>query len=1397
MPRFWTPNLLASLLVGGFLLSACAGGAGSGGPGTEQEDAGRPGTGQEDGGDAGPETGDSGSPTTGQEDAGSPGQGTEDAGRPELEDAGSPGQGSADAGAPEAEDAGSPEPLVPAAPVLAGTTPASPANENAPRVFGTAPASTIVRLYTTADCSGVPAAQVTADASGGFSVSASVANDSVTTFHATASNASGVTSPCSAPGLPYIEDSTPPGTPVIASSAPVSPANANTPTLMGTANAGTTVRVYTSSACTGVPVAQGAADAGGRFALTVGVADDSLSTFYASATDAAGNVSPCSTGFSFREDSTAPDAPTFLGTSPASPAGDNNPFVNGTAEPFATVQLFTTGDCSGAVAAEAVTPDSGVFALRVSVADDSTTVLSGRVRDAAGNTSACAVGPTYREDSTPPATPMLTAITPGSPANANNPSVQGTAEPGLSVRIHTNATCTGAPVAQLTADAVGHFSFSASVADNTTTSFHSVGVDAAGNVSACSTGLVYVEDSSPPAPPSFAGTSPVSPANDNAPRILGKTEPGARMRLYTSSGCPGAPVDEGEADASGNVSIAVTVQEDRKTTFYANAIDKAGNTSACSTSVQDYVELSTPPGIGGFSVSSSSPANLNTIQVSGGTSAVSVRLYANADCAGTPFATVVPDRFGGFTATWTVPDDSTVTFSAIATDAAGNVSGCILGPTFIEDSTAPAAPAVASITPSPANNNNPSLQLTAEPGSWVSLYAGSDCTGTPTRQFTEDGTVSFAFTVADNSTSRWVATAMDVARNESPCMTIPALYVEDSTAPSATNAQVREGEAGSPDVDLTNVASSLSANWSGFTDANGVTGYQLNVSTSTACAGSAVPTQDVGAGTSVTLTGLALTERRYYTCVRALDSAGNVSAWKVSNSVYVDLTAPNVTGVTPGSNATGVDQWTSLSVLFDDLLIDGTTSNFLVTANGAPVAGSVSCGSGKCTFTPGSALPYGAQVSATLSGVKDVAGNPMTSTASWRFQIRERRWGTSQYISGLSGAGASLVMTDAGSVYALYIDSGYKARRYLPPYGWEAPQSISTVSGASPYSGPSLALGPNGLTFGVMNAETSTLTPLVYGTVGTNGTGWSTRQVISTGRSAFDPEVLADASGNAYAVWSESGTPASLWVNRYAAGSGWGSALQLRKLPSSSFSQRFNGFSLHLDASGNPFLIWGETSSAGAAFHYARYTPGSGWGSPIPGPLLPGSGSRLPKLALGADGTGVAVWEASGLSGAPAFSIHASVFHPDTGFGTPQVLMADSAAAFTARVGMDAAGNALAIWIRGEGTSSELWAARYVKGQGWQAPVKVDTAVAAADIEVLPGGDAWLVYDRAESSTTNVRVRRFTAATGWATTTTPLESGMTGTVSTVRVVRNDTGGFAASWTRSDVSSSSIYVSLFQ
>jgi Bacterial Ig-like domain/Bacterial Ig domain len=197
-----------------------------------------------------------------------------------------------------------------------------------------------------------------------------------------------------------IVDNSAPAAPAI-TSVTGSPANNNNPVVGGSAEAGSTINLYGNSACTGSTFGSGTVAGGGTFSVTATVPNDSTTDFYGTATDAAGNVSTCSTTHkTYVEDSTVLP-PVLVSSTPPSPNQNTAPLINGTAEAGSTVSLYKSSACTG-------THDDGIaaggaFSIAVSVGNNSTTSFWGKATDLAGNVSSCSsTSVTYNADNNGP-----------------------------------------------------------------------------------------------------------------------------------------------------------------------------------------------------------------------------------------------------------------------------------------------------------------------------------------------------------------------------------------------------------------------------------------------------------------------------------------------------------------------------------------------------------------------------------------------------------------------------------------------------------------------------------------------------------------------------------------------------------------------------------------------------------------------------------------------------------------------------------------------------------------------------------------------------------------------------------------------------------------------------------
>ena len=294
------------------------------------------------------------------------------------------------------------------------------------------------------------------------------------------------------------------------------------------------------------------------------------------------------------------------------------------------------------------------------------------------------------------------AVGSGPVAQANNPS--------FTITIYTDSNCAGPVAASGTSAELEGSGIQVTVAPDSTTTFFATQTDPSdpGNPSLCSTpGLTYTQ-AAPPNPPTVTAVSPVGPADDNSPHVIGSADSGATVSIYANAACSGSPLGSGtDSDFAGG-GIEVSVPDNSTTDFYAAAFNK-GVPSTCSTSSVTYQEV-TPPDSGGgggggeeeavVGVPPGAPklrtvpggrANDNAPMLTGSApGASSVEVFDNAGCNGPPVAGGSAAQFagGGLQVERRRQHDHRLLRRRL--DSGGNASACSPTPAvYTEDSIAP------------------------------------------------------------------------------------------------------------------------------------------------------------------------------------------------------------------------------------------------------------------------------------------------------------------------------------------------------------------------------------------------------------------------------------------------------------------------------------------------------------------------------------------------------------------------------------------------------------------------------------------------------------------------------------------------------------------------------------
>ncbi|MEY4603893.1 MAG: hypothetical protein RIT43_1185 [Bacteroidota bacterium] len=576
--------------------------------------------------------------------------------------------------------------------------------------------------------------------------------------------------------------------------------------------------------------------------------------------------------------STAPAAPVFLSSTPSSPSNSSTtPTLMLNSEEGNTVEIYTTVDCSGSPIASGVAGIGGNVSIPVSVSSNSTSVFTATATDTEENISPCSSTFTYIHENIPPSVPVIVSSNPASPSQSSNPTLTISGEPGSTVSVFADGSCSGVPLATALVDGTGTASVLISVPQNSTTTLTALATDAAGNSSSCSASFTYTHDNSAPGLATFTGSTPVSPSNSTTTPLLNLTgEPGATISIYNSASCTGTPVGSGVFDGSGNASIQVVANTNSTTQFTASVTDQAGNVSACSsifTYTHDDTAPSTPTIVSSSPVSPSPSSTTPTLTVTGGEPGSLCRIYNSSNCSGTIVATATFDGSGTASIAINVTANSTTQFTAQAIDGAGNTSSCSNVFTYTHDNIVPLTPTIVSSSPaSPSpSSTTPTLTLTGgEPGSIYRIYKSSNCSGpiATTSTFNGSGTaISMAISVTANSTTQFTAQAIDAAGNISSCSNTIS-YAHDNVAPAAP--VIVSSTPASPGTSLTPTL-----------NITGAVGTTIRVYDNGSGSGIPVATTPMGGGgTAAVAVTLASSSTTTFTATLT-DAAGNISSVSV------------------------------------------------------------------------------------------------------------------------------------------------------------------------------------------------------------------------------------------------------------------------------------------------------------------------------------------------------------------------------------------------------------------------------------------------------------------------------------------------------------------------------------
>lgn len=322
------------------------------------------------------------------------------------------------------------------------------------------------------------------------------------------------------------------------------------------------------------------------------------------------------------------------------------------------------------------------------------------------------------------------------------------------------------------------------------------------------------------------------------------------------------------------------------------------------------------------------------------------------------------------------------------------------------------------------------------------------------------------------------------------------------------------------------------------------------------------------------------------------------------------------------------------------------------------------------------------------------------------------------------------------------------ANYYIDGIGWDYPLLIS-ANDSDNSAKPKIAIDDNGNAIAVWSVDIGPYSNLVASRY-ESGTGWSPEVPIefNDSGSAWDPEIAFDGSGNAIVVWTQyNGTSQDIWSNRYKVGSGWDTPESIDSSNGQPYIPQ-----IAVDSGGNAIAVWYQTNVTYTDVWANRYSIGQGWGNAVLLETEDLGSARVPQIVLDEWGDGIAVW---GQSNGSAKNIFARSYEFGQGWNATALISSNNPAndAVDPYIAIDGNGNAIVIWKQEKApldSRRDLWACRFVKGDGWESPELIETEnrpgssdPAYPDIAMDEAGNAFAIWRHSDGLVDHIWVNRY------------------------------------------------------
>lgn len=399
-------------------------------------------------------------------------------------------------------------------------------------------------------------------------------------------------------------------------------------------------------------------------------------------------------------------------------------------------------------------------------------------------------------------------------------------------------------------------------------------------------------------------------------------------------------------------------------------------------------------------------------------------------------------------------------------------------------------------------------------------------------------------------------------------------------------------------------------------------------------------------------------------------------------------------------------------------------------------------------------------LTATLLLSCDSVDPPFDDGRSWTAEVRVDD-------SSFQGFRPALALNDDGEAVVVWYhpttaqDTGYAifANRFVPGADWGTPVQVSFAfqSEGAEVNRPQVAIDPMGNAIAVWQQvrEDGNFQFDIWSSRSTPEGGWDEAVRIEDDDSgaAIAPQIAMDDAGDAIAVWQQfDGERFNMLSNRYVPGEGWGNAERIETDDvSDAVDVQISG-----DGAGNAVAVWMQSDGTRFNIWANRYTPTGGWGTARPIEDNNAVDTNAPQVAVSESGSATAIWEQIDDAGTRAW---AAQFSREAGWQLPQpVGDASGDDESVPQVGVDAEGNAVAVWLQRTGGTFEIRAGLWSEDEGWSESEAISSidqfALRVPRVAVGEPGNAVVVWRGATSDVAGgLFSNRYDPRGGWGTPT--------------------------------------------